>query len=48
MTPSRVFAALVAVIASVDAAHAETLADLVKKEEGVDLGLCALTPKPKL
>jgi hypothetical protein len=39
MTPSRVFAALVAVIVSVDTAHAETLADF---------GVCALTPQPKL
>jgi hypothetical protein len=40
--------ALAAVGASLSVAHAETLADLVKKEEGVDLGICALTPKPKL
>jgi hypothetical protein len=40
--------ALAAVGASLSVAHAETLADLVKTEEGVDLGVCLLTPKPKL
>jgi hypothetical protein len=29
-------------------AHAETLAELVKKEEGVDFGPCVLSPRPKL
>ena len=48
MARSRVLAALVAVFASVGAAHAETLADLVRTEEGVDLGPCVLAPKPKL
>jgi hypothetical protein len=27
-------------------ANAETLAELVKREEGLELGLCVLTPKP--
>ena len=40
--------ALAIFVGSISVAHGESLADLVKKEEGVDLGICALTPKPKL
>jgi hypothetical protein len=29
-------------------ARSETLAELVKKEEGVELGVCNLTPRPKV
>jgi hypothetical protein len=29
-------------------AHAETLADLVKTEEGVEFGVCDLTPRPSV
>jgi len=32
----------------VSGAGAETLSELVKKEEGVELGVCDLTPRPKV
>jgi hypothetical protein len=48
MAISRIVAALLGLLAFGQVAHGETLAELVKKEEGVDFGPCALSPKPKL
>jgi hypothetical protein len=48
MKASALALAVAALFATVQAADSETLAELVKKEEGVDFGPCELTPKPKL
>jgi hypothetical protein len=48
MTIRALLITALACFATVAAARAETLAELVKKEEGVDFGPCVLGPKPKL
>ena len=47
---TRVVAVAVMICAGliVSEARAETLAELVKKEEGVELGICNLTPRPNV
>jgi hypothetical protein len=40
--------AAICVACSATTARAETLAELVKKEEGVELGVCVLTPRPNV
>jgi hypothetical protein len=46
--PFLTIAPVICIAFSVNAARSETLAELVKKEEGVELGVCALTPRPNV
>ncbi len=48
MTMPKIVAVLAGLLASVQVARAESLTELVRKEEGVDFGPCVLSPKPKL